>query len=68
MVGVDTIRKHICAEPNVDRAIGTCFGCSREAIDQGEVLVGLTSYIQYLNKEAPGILLPGNALSILATL
>lgn len=64
--GVDAVRTRVCTEPGVDRAISVCFSCSHGPTRQEEVLAGLASYIGYLNKKAPGLLLPGCDLSALA--
>lgn len=55
--GFDDVRAKVCAEPNVDRAITTCFSCSRPSISQTEAAAGLESYIRDLDRRAPGILM-----------
>lgn len=66
IAGVAAIRACVCAEPKVDRAISTCFGCARATTKQEEVLTALTSYIGHLDREAPGVLLPGHDFAALA--
>ena len=65
--GTSIIQPRICAEPNVDRAITSCFACSSSnKPDDAEVLAGLASYISHLDRSAPGILIRGHDLSALA--
>jgi len=54
--GLDAVRPRVCGEPHVDRAITACFGCARSAVPPEDVAEGLTSYIGYLDRSAPGIL------------
>jgi hypothetical protein len=61
--GVEVVRERVCAEPDVDRAVTICFGCSRAAVDLEEVLAGLSSYIRYLSTQAPDVLISGDDLS-----
>lgn len=56
LFGVDVARPAVCGEPNVDRALTSCFGCSSTAIDGSDVLAGLNSYIGHLDRSAPGVL------------
>jgi hypothetical protein len=61
------VQPRICAEPNVDRAITSCFACSSpERPDVADVLAGLASYIGHLDRSAPGVLITGHDLSSLA--
>jgi hypothetical protein len=57
-VGLGAIRPRICAEPQVDRAVATCFSCLRQAVDEADVAAGLSSYIGHLDRSAPGVLVP----------
>lgn len=57
-VGSASVRVGVCAEPNTDRAVTLCFSCdSPVAPADGEVLAALNSYINHLNRAAPGVLL-----------
>lgn len=65
--GSPFVQPRICAEPNVDRAITSCFACSsRETPDVANVLEGLASYIAHLDRSAPGVLVAGHDLSSVA--
>lgn len=55
--GIEVVRPLVCSEPHVDRAITSCFACSRSAADLEEVFAGLMSYIGHLNHSAPGVLM-----------
>lgn len=57
VVGADAVRPRICAEPQVDRALTACFGCARDAVPQADVVDGLASYVGYLKRTAPGVLM-----------
>ncbi len=56
LFGVEVIRPAVCGEPNVDRALTSCFGCSSTDIGGSDVLAGLNSYIGHLDRSAPGVL------------
>lgn len=56
-VGVDEVRPRVCCEPQVDRALTACFGCARDRVPQAEVVDGLASYVNHLDRTAPGILM-----------
>jgi len=65
--GAATVRPRICAEPNVDRAITSCFACSSPiSPNDAEVMSGLASYVGHLERSAPGVLIPSHDLSSLA--
>lgn len=55
--GVDAVRSQVCSEPGVDRAVTSCFSCSADKTDQEGVMAGLTSYINHLDRTAPGVLI-----------
>lgn len=64
--GTSSVQPRICAEPNVDRAITSCFACSSsETPGFADVHAGLASYIGHLDRSAPGVLIPGHDLSSL---
>lgn len=66
--GTPAVQPRICAEPSVDRAITSCFACSSpDTPDVADVLAGLASYTGHLDRSAPGVLVPGQDLSSLAT-
>lgn len=66
-VGAPGVWPGVCAEPNMDRAITACFGCARSAPPTNdEVAEGLASYVNHLDRTAPGVLLPGIDLTQLA--
>lgn len=56
-VGVDAIRRQICAERRVDVAFSICFSCANGGL-QAEPATGLQSYIVSLRAEAPSVLCP----------
>lgn len=61
--GAAVMRPRVCAEPQVDRAITACFGCSTAVPPRDEdVLGGLASYAAHLDRTAPGVLIPGTDL------
>lgn len=67
MVGSAAVRPRVCAEPQVDRAVTSCFGCSMaSAPGDAGILGGLASYIGHLDGGAPGVLLPGHDMAALA--
>lgn len=47
------IRRTICIEPNVDRAVAICFSCSNPDVGPESWSEGLRSYIADLRKAAP---------------
>lgn len=58
--GTAAVRAGVCAEPQVDRAITACFGCSMaSAPSEEDVIAGLASYSAHLDRAAPGVLLSG---------
>lgn len=59
--GIDVVRPLVCSEPRVDRAITSCFACSRTAATRDDVAAGLSSYIGHLDRSAPGMLMPAFA-------
>lgn len=59
-VGVPAVRAHICSEPLADRALSVAFSCTSPGEQPAEAVVaGLSSYIEHLRREAPGILHEG---------
>lgn len=50
------IRAKICAEPEVDKALNICFGCTSSVMDDRAISEGLDSYITYLRNSAPRVL------------
>jgi hypothetical protein len=56
LAGEPLVRRHVCAEPQIDRALTICCGCSGGSSPDGGILEGLTSYIAALRRSAPGIL------------
>ncbi|WP_242415204.1 hypothetical protein [Sphingomonas panni] len=56
-VGLDAVRPRVCAEPRVDRALTVCFGCARDAVSHADVVDGLASYIDHIERGAPGVLM-----------
>jgi hypothetical protein len=65
--GAGHVRSRVCAEPEADRAIAICCGCSQAAVDQEQILAGLSSYVGHLDSSAPGVLLSGIDFTSLAT-
>lgn len=57
----EELRAHVCAEPEVDKALSICFSCT----NQSEVVAvddaGLVSYIDDLRTSAPNVLVGGLA-------
>lgn len=53
---VATVRAAVCGEPHVDKAITACFGCSRSAVTEADVVEGLASYAGHLSRSAPDVL------------
>lgn len=67
VAGSAALRPRVCAEPHVDRAITSCFGCSMaSAPADADILDGLASYVGHLDRAAPGMLAPGHGLASLA--
>lgn len=60
--GLDEVRTNICAEPKVDRAITTCFSCSKPVADSCDVAAGLGSYINDVARSAPDMLITNEQL------
>lgn len=59
-LGVPAVRAHVCSEPLADRALSAAFSCASAGEQSTEgVLAGLSSYIEHLRREAPGILHEG---------
>ncbi len=57
IAGSAAVRPRVCAEPHVDRAITSCFGCSMAAAPADtDILEGLASYVAHLDRAAPGML------------
>jgi hypothetical protein len=50
--GMEVIRRAICTEPGVDKALAICFACSADAAQLESVLEGLDSYIRELRAYA----------------
>lgn len=50
------IRSAVCAEPNVDRALTTCFACHSAAPEAEGFFEGLNSYVGSIHNAAPGVL------------
>lgn len=64
-LGVTTLRKHVCTEPTVDRAMTFCFACESPVVDLESVVGGLQSYIADLRKAARRVLIKSDDLSSL---
>jgi len=56
--GVGLTREAVCAEPEVDKTLTVCFGCTSGAASKGDHLDGLRSYVAWLRGEAPRVLVP----------
>ena len=56
LAGVAAVQAAVCREPTVDKAITACFGCTRLAVTEADVMEGLASYIDHLARSAPGII------------
>jgi hypothetical protein len=54
----ESIRSAICAEPEVDKTLTICFGCSSEPVLASNITDGLHSYIEHLRNEAVQVLAP----------
>jgi hypothetical protein len=66
--GVGAIRRCICYEPTVDKALTSCFSCHRnDEVTTADIEVGLSSYIGDLKRLAGAVLAPSNYVSALAT-
>lgn len=52
----ESIRDAVCAEPDVDRALKICFCCGNPSAGCDQWKEGLVSYINALEKAAPGLL------------
>ncbi|MFN3514599.1 MAG: hypothetical protein ACK41C_16260 [Phenylobacterium sp.] len=61
--GLPNVRAKVCAEPLTDQAMSICFGCKSGGADDGDVFEGLKSYIQDIQADAAGVLLPGESLA-----
>ncbi len=64
-LGTTALRTKICAEPNVDRALSIAFACHSKPrpVSDASIEAGLISYVDYIRKSAPLILIRGNDLS-----
>lgn len=60
---LETVRQRVCAEPSVDRAITSSFGCSQPSAEIDDILAGLASYIGHLERSAPAMLMQTDSLS-----
>lgn len=58
-LGSDPVRKAICREPQVDKAVTAAAGCSSEGAD---LSAGLASYVESLRRDAPALLCRGATL------
>lgn len=59
-IGVSAVGTQVCAEPLIDTALSISFQCAAPGERSVEsILAGLTSYIEYLRREAPGVLHDG---------
>jgi hypothetical protein len=61
------IRRCICSEPTVDKAVTSCFACHRnDEVTAADIEAGLSSYIGDLTRLAGVVLAPSNYVSALA--
>lgn len=65
--GLARVQAKVCSEPQTDQALSICFGCSSGGVDDDNVFAGLKSYIENLQEDAAGVLLPGGDLTGLST-
>lgn len=54
--GNGDVRRTICAEPDIDKALSNCFSCYGDAASTGKYMDGLTSYIESLRRLAARVL------------
>ena len=54
--GHETFRTAICSEPEIDKALAICFGCTSRSIEPLSLIEGLQSYINSLRKDASRVL------------
>lgn len=62
--GLPYVRKRICREPRVDRALSTVFSCSSTAPVGEAAQAGLESYICHLRAASPELLHSSDELSV----
>jgi hypothetical protein len=55
-VDAEVVRRAICAEPNVDKALTICFGCFSPEVAHASICEGLDSYIAALRTGAARVL------------
>ncbi len=55
-VGLDVVRKAICAEPHIDKTLSICFSCASGRGNPSSIVAGLESYIADLRSRAPRML------------
>lgn len=56
IVELDSVRRAVCAEPSIDKALSICFSCSRADASVASITAGLESYIASLRATANRIL------------
>lgn len=60
--GFQSVRSHVCPEPQLDRALSSCFACSSEHAADESIEQGLTSYVDHLRRSSGSLLTPGDDL------
>lgn len=55
-VGSEVVRRAVCAEPRVDKALSICFSCSSPEANPLSIAAGLESYIADLHASAGRVL------------
>ena len=55
---IGTLKKAVCRQPIVDRALAMCFSCSTGTTQRDAVLQGLSSYTESLRTVARRVLAP----------
>ena len=55
-LGLEPVRRAVCADPTADRALTICFQCRSQAVGSADVLGALLSYIEDLRRSCQGLL------------
>ena len=61
--GHEYLRRHICQEPNADRAATICFACSTPQVKEEDIRTSLASYVNHLRSSTASLLLASSDLS-----
>ena len=69
-IPTDALRQLVCAEPQADRALSSCFACSSAdstELDSQALLAALGSYIGYLRQQSGALLMEDHDVLALAS-